>query len=43
MRIYGLFKQGTVGDITQNKPDSSKKDETEKWQSWSQYKGKPQE
>ena len=39
LKLYGLFKQGTVGDNTNDEPSSFNIKQHKKWKSWKSYKG----
>lgn len=41
--IYGLFKQGTVGDVNTDKPGIFSPTERAKWDAWNSQKGKSKE
>ena len=39
LKIYGLYKQGTVGDNTEKKPGFGDMVGRAKWDAWSEMKG----
>lgn len=39
LRIYGLYKQATVGDITEKKPGFGDLVGRAKWDAWNGFKG----
>ena len=41
--IYALFKQGTMGDITKDKPGMMDVQGSAKWEAWNSKKGMDQE
>jgi len=41
--IYGLYKQGTVGDCNTERPGMFDMKGKAKWDSWNSFKGKSQE
>ena len=43
VKLYGLFKQATIGDNTTPRPWFFQFDACAKWDSWTKQKGKPQE
>ena len=43
LRIYALYKQGSVGDNTEKKPGFSDMVARAKWDAWSKLKGVPQD
>jgi diazepam-binding inhibitor (GABA receptor modulator, acyl-CoA-binding protein) len=43
LRIYGLYKQGTAGDVTTAKPGFSDLVGRAKWDAWNALKGMPRE
>jgi diazepam-binding inhibitor (GABA receptor modulating acyl-CoA-binding protein) len=43
LHIYGLYKQGTVGDINIDKPGLTDLKGKAKWEAWHKEKGKPKE
>ncbi|CAN6663752.1 acyl-CoA-binding protein 2 [Trichomonascus vanleenenianus] len=43
LKLYGLFKQTTVGDNNTAKPGIFDLKAKYKWQAWEDLKGKPQE
>eukprot|EP01134_Creolimax_fragrantissima_P001834 CFRG1834T1 len=43
LKIYGLFKQATVGDCNTAKPGMFDVKGKAKWSSWESYKGKSKE
>jgi diazepam-binding inhibitor (GABA receptor modulator, acyl-CoA-binding protein) len=40
LHLYGLYKQGIVGDININKPSSLDRKAVAKWNAWNNQKGK---
>ena len=42
LKIYGLYKQATVGDISEKKPGFSDLVGRAKWDAWNAVKGAPQ-
>jgi diazepam-binding inhibitor (GABA receptor modulator, acyl-CoA-binding protein) len=40
LKIYGLFKQATVGDVTEKRPGFSDMVGRAKWDAWDGFKGK---
>ncbi len=43
LKIYGLYKQATVGDVTDKKPGFSDMVGRAKWDAWNANKGKSSE
>lgn len=43
LKIYGLYKQATVGDNTEKKPGFSDMVGRAKWEAWNGFKGTPNE
>ena len=43
LKIYGLYKQGTVGDNTEKKPGFGDMVGRAKWDAWNGFKGTTQE
>ncbi|CCG24939.1 Acb1 protein [Candida orthopsilosis Co 90-125] len=43
LKLYGLYKQATVGDNTTDKPGTFDFKGKYKWQSWKDLEGTPQE
>ena len=43
MRIYALYKQGSVGDNTETKPGYSDMVARAKWDAWNKLKGTAQD
>lgn len=43
LQIYSLFKQGTAGDNTTDKPGMLDFKGKAKWEAWGKLKGKPKE
>ena len=43
LQLYSLFKQGTVGDNTTNKPGMFDFKGKAKWEAWNKVKGKSKE
>lgn len=43
LRIYALYKQGSVGDNTEKKPGFSEMVARAKWDAWNQLKGLSQD
>lgn len=43
LQVYSLFKQGTNGDNTTDKPGMLDFKGKAKWEAWSKQKGKPKE
>ena len=41
LKLYGLYKQGGVGDNTEPKPGFSDMIGRAKWEAWNAVKGKP--
>jgi acyl-CoA-binding protein len=41
LKIYGLYKQATVGDVTDKKPGFSDMIGRAKWDAWNAVKGTP--
>ena len=41
LKIYGLYKQGTVGDNTEKKPGFGDMVGRAKWDAWNSLKGTP--
>ncbi|HVE54781.1 MAG TPA: acyl-CoA-binding protein [Ramlibacter sp.] len=39
LKIYGLYKQATVGDITDKKPGFGDLQGRAKWEAWNGFKG----
>ncbi len=39
LKLYGLYKQATIGDNNTNKPGMLDLKGTAKWNSWNNYKG----
>lgn len=39
LKLYGYFKQGTVGDCNINCPSFRQIKEKSKWEAWKQHKG----
>ena len=40
LKIYGLYKQATVGDVTEKKPGFGDMIGRAKWDAWNGFKGK---
>ncbi|KAG0218995.1 acyl-CoA-binding protein [Mortierella sp. GBAus27b] len=43
LKLYGLYKQTTVGDVTGDRPGMFSVEARAKWDAWSENKGKTQE
>lgn len=43
LKIYGLFKQATMGDITGSRPGMFSVEARAKWDAWNAVKGKSKE
>lgn len=43
LKIYGLYKQATVGDVNIEQPGMFKLKEKKKWEAWNDQKGKSKE
>jgi acyl-CoA-binding protein len=43
LKIYGLYKQATVGDVTEKKPGFGDMIGRAKWDAWNAVKGTPSE
>ena len=43
LKIYGLYKQSTVGDVNTPTPSFFDFAGNAKWKSWNEYKGKTQD
>eukprot|EP00744_Colponema_vietnamica_P002261 GILI01003585.1.p1 GENE.GILI01003585.1~~GILI01003585.1.p1 ORF type:complete len:102 (-),score=42.33 GILI01003585.1:65-337(-) len=43
LKLYGLYKQGTVGDNTTSRPGMFDMKGKAKWDAWEAVKGKPQD
>lgn len=43
LSLYGLFKQGTVGDNTTAEPWAIQLEAKAKWSAWTAHKGKSQD
>jgi acyl-CoA-binding protein len=43
LKIYGLYKQATAGDITEKKPGFGDMIGRAKWDAWNGFKGTPSE
>jgi diazepam-binding inhibitor (GABA receptor modulating acyl-CoA-binding protein) len=43
LKLYGLYKQSTVGNITKEKPSWWNLQESRKWEAWKSYEGTLQE
>lgn len=43
LKLYGLYKQATIGDNTTDKPGTFDFKGKYKWQSWKDLEGTPQE
>ena len=42
LRLYALYKQGSVGDVTGDKPSMTDMVGFAKWSAWNKLKGQPQ-
>ena len=38
-KLYGLFKQATIGDVNVNKPSMFNLKAKKKWEGWNSFKG----
>ena len=43
LQLYGLYKQGSEGDITTERPGGFDFKNIAKWEAWNKQKGKPTE
>lgn len=43
LKIYALYKQGSLGDNTEKKPGFSEMVARAKWEAWNNLKGMPQD
>jgi len=43
LKLYGLYKQATVGDVNTTKPGIFSPKERAKWDAWNENKGKAKE